>query len=249
MRVQSSEVRTSAKLIIPGFARLLAAKLCFAASKLVTFAARPPHGLWLELTARTQRQSRADSRNDNGKAELFRKIGRQAATNMKLQAQLGNEKHEVEVRLEGDKAFASVDGRTYELEVSEPEKGVFLFKNDGKIAEVFVSPQTGPGEPVFVQTAGRSLEITLIDPKRLRGSSSGSDHADGAAEIRTAMPGKVVRILVEADAAVEKGDGVIVVEAMKMQNELKAPKDGLVKSIRVAEGATVAAGEVLAVIE
>jgi len=71
--VQSSEVRTAAKLIIPGFARLFAAKLCFADSKLFTFAVVPPHGLWLELTARKQRQSRADSRNDNGKAELFRK--------------------------------------------------------------------------------------------------------------------------------------------------------------------------------
>ena len=63
------------------------------------------------------------------------------------------------------------------------------------------------------------------------------------------MPGKVVRIIAEAGAAVQKGDGIIVVEAMKMQNEMKSPKDGVVKEIRVSEGSTVNAGEVLVVIE
>ncbi|MCC7307912.1 MAG: biotin/lipoyl-binding protein [Acidobacteria bacterium] len=168
---------------------------------------------------------------------------------MKLQAQLGNEKHEVEVRRDGNRAFACVDGREYELEVSEPEKGVYLFKNNGKITEVFVSPRPRSDQPVLVQTDGHSLEISLVDPKRLRGSGSGSDHGDGAAEIRTAMPGKVVRIILAAGASVEKGEGVLVVEAMKMQNELKSPRSGMVKDIKVQEGSTVAAGDVLAVIE
>ncbi|MCC6328052.1 MAG: hypothetical protein IT174_06030 [Acidobacteria bacterium] len=168
---------------------------------------------------------------------------------MKLQAQVGDEKHEVEIRREGDQAFACVDGREYELEVSEPEKGVYLFKNNGKITEVFVSPRAKPDQPVLVQTGGHSLAITLIDPKRLRGSGDRADHADGAAELRTAMPGKVVRLLLEAGAEVKKGDGVIVVEAMKMQNELKAPKDGIVKEMKVAEGTTVSAGDLLVVIE
>ena len=63
------------------------------------------------------------------------------------------------------------------------------------------------------------------------------------------MPGKIVRVLVEAGAQVEAGAGVVVVEAMKMQNEMKAPKAGTVVSIDVQEGATVNAGDVLAVIE
>ena len=168
---------------------------------------------------------------------------------MKLRAQVGDEKHEVEIRRDGDSAFACVDGREYELEVSEPEKGVYLFKNNGKIVEVFVSPRATPNEPVLVQTSGHSLEITLIDPKRLRGSGNRSEHGDGAAELRTAMPGKVVRLLCELGAEVKKGDGVIVVEAMKMQNELKAPKDGIVKEIKVAEGTTVSAGDLLVVID
>jgi biotin carboxyl carrier protein len=167
---------------------------------------------------------------------------------MKLEAIVGDEHSKLEIRQDGERLFATVDGREYELEVSQPEPGVFLFKNNEKITEVFVPPST-PGEPVRVQTGGNTFDVRLIDPKRLRGSGSDSEFGDGAAEIRTAMPGKVVRILLEPGAAVEKGDGVVVVEAMKMQNELKAPKAGSVKEIRVAEGSTVGAGEVLAVIE
>ena len=63
------------------------------------------------------------------------------------------------------------------------------------------------------------------------------------------MPGKVVRVLVAAGAKVEAGAGIIVVEAMKMQNEMKAPKSGCVTRIHVKEGATVTAGELLAVVD
>ena len=168
---------------------------------------------------------------------------------MKLQAAIGEEKHEVDIRRDGEKVFARVDDREYELEVSEPEPGVYLFKNNGKITEAFVSPKQTPDRSVQVQIKDNAFEIRLIDPKRLRGSTSGADHGDGAAEIRAAMHGKVMRILLEEGSEVEKGDGVLVVEAMKMQNELKAPKAGTLKQIKVAEGSTVAAGDVLAVIE
>lgn len=168
---------------------------------------------------------------------------------MKLQAELGGEKYEIEIRREGEKVFATVDGRAYDLDFSEPEPGVFLTKNDGKVTELFVSPRKRSSDPFQVQTAGDAYEINIIDPKRLRGSGGGGEHGDGAAEIRTAMPGKVVRLLLESGAEVAKGDGVLVVEAMKMQNELKAPKAGVVKEFKVTEGSTVSAGDVLAVIE
>jgi biotin carboxyl carrier protein len=96
---------------------------------------------------------------------------------------------------------------------------------------------------------GRHYEVALVDPKRLRSAQSqGGDHT-GAAEIVSPMPGKIVRVLVKPGDKVEAGAGVVVVEAMKMQNEMKAPKAGTVVSIEVTEGATVNAGDVLAVIE
>ena len=92
-------------------------------------------------------------------------------------------------------------------------------------------------------------EIKIFDPKRLRGTGAESEQTTGASEIKTAMPGKVVRVLAQVGAEIKQGDGVIIVEAMKMQNEMKSPKDGVIKEIRFAEGATVNAGDVLVIIE
>jgi biotin carboxyl carrier protein len=69
------------------------------------------------------------------------------------------------------------------------------------------------------------------------------------AEIVAQMPGKVVRVHVEVGASVEKGAGVLVVEAMKMQNEMKSPRAGVILSVNVKPGDTVNAGDVLAVLE
>ena len=103
----------------------------------------------------------------------------------------------------------------------------------------------GVGSPVGAQ----AYAVTLTDPKRLRGEQSADASLDGTVKIVAPMPGKVVRVLVEAGAEVEAGAGVVVVEAMKMQNEMKSPKAGKVTSINVTTGATVNAGDVLAVVE
>ncbi len=168
---------------------------------------------------------------------------------MKIQAVISGEKHEVEINRDDRKVTATVDGREYLLDVSEPEKGVYLIKNENNIAEVSVSPRSGSATAFAVSLNGRELEVEIIDPKRLRGAGKADEDAAGKAEIKTAMPGKVVRILVELGAEVAKGDGIVVVEAMKMQNELKAPKDGVITDIRAAEGQTVNAGDVLVVVE
>lgn len=168
---------------------------------------------------------------------------------MKLQAEINGEKHEVEVSRDGRNVTATVDGRRYELDVSEPEKDLYLVKNEGNVSQVFVSPKAKKDSEFDVTIRGQHLDVEIIDPKRLRSAGDNHDHMDGRAEIKTAMPGKVVRILVDVGAEVAKSDGIIVVEAMKMQNELKSPKDGFVKEIRAADGDTVNAGEVLVVIE
>jgi len=168
---------------------------------------------------------------------------------MKLQAQIGDTSHVVEIKREDGRVFAKIDDREYELEVSQPEPNVFLFKEKGKIHEFFVAPRTSPDASVVVSGRHGDVEVKLIDPKRLRGGSAASGATDGTVEIKTMMPGKVVRIIAKPGDKVEKGDAVLVVEAMKMQNDLKTPKPGTVKEIRVEEGATVGAGEILAVIE
>jgi biotin carboxyl carrier protein len=161
---------------------------------------------------------------------------------MKLVVELNGEPREVEFTRNGRTVNATVDGREYVLDASEPEPGIFLLKHDGKVIEAYTDDKS-------VTIAGRTFDTNVIDPKRLRGSAAVGADAHGHAEIRTAMPGKVVRILKASGDAVTKGEGVIVVEAMKMQNELKSPKDGTIGDIKVAEGSTVGAGDVLVVID
>lgn len=168
---------------------------------------------------------------------------------MKLIAELDNEKHEISLKQTGETVSAEIDGRAYELSASEVEPNVYLLKHENKIYQIFVAPNEKRDEFFAVSVGGRDFEIKLIDPKRMRHSAGAGGNTDGAAEIKTAMPGKVVRVLTEAGAEIKAGDGIIVVEAMKMQNEMKSPKDGTVREIRFAEGATVNAGDILAVIE
>ena len=168
---------------------------------------------------------------------------------MKLTAELNDEKYELTLTRTGENVAAEIDGRAYELEAHAVEPNIYLFKHANKIYEIFVAPNANRDAPFLVNTGKNDFEIKLTDPKRMRHAAGANEAAGGAAEIKTAMPGKVVRVLVEAGAAISKGDGVLIVEAMKMQNEMKAPKDGVIKEIRVVEGATVNAGDVLAVIE
>lgn len=162
---------------------------------------------------------------------------------MKLFAELNSEKYQIEIKRNGENVFAKIDEREYELEASEVEPNVWLLKNNNQIHQIYVSPNG------IVNIGNHQLEVNLIDPKRLRGSASSASGAEGKAEIKTAMPGKIVRILVEIGVEVAVGEGVIVVEAMKMQNEMKSPKDGIIKEIRFNEGETVNAGDVLVIIE
>ncbi len=168
---------------------------------------------------------------------------------MKITAELNNEQHEIKLTGNNSNLTAEIDNRTYELEVSEPESNVYLLKYANVIYQIFVSPNEKSSEPFAVNVSNYQFEIKIFDPKRLRATAAANGQTEGASEIKTAMPGKVVRVLVEEGAEIKIGDSVIVVEAMKMQNEMKSPKDGIIKKIRFAEGATVNAGDVLVIIE
>lgn len=105
------------------------------------------------------------------------------------------------------------------------------------------------GQTRCVTLAGRRYECEVRDPRSLRSRRKAADAEHGPRKLLASMPGKVVRVLKAEGATVEAGEGVLVVEAMKMQNELKSPKNGSVKKILVAEGAAVNAGDTLAIVE
>jgi biotin carboxyl carrier protein len=168
---------------------------------------------------------------------------------MKLNAVIGDNQGEIQIREDSGRVFAEIDGRRYDLEVHESGAGGYLLISHGQVYECRVEGRAESGKEIEVIVGTNTYSITLNDPRKLKSATSTSAHGDNAARIIAPMPGKVVRVLVEVGTEVAAGDGILVVEAMKMQNEMKSPKAGKVVALNVAPGATVNGGDVLAVIE
>ena len=135
------------------------------------------------------------------------------------------------------------DGVVVEGEFSVAGNSVLL---NGRSYRVVSNGTRGAGTEIWVN--GSRLSMEVFDPRDLRpGQGVSANH--GRQEIAASMPGKVIRILVAAGETVEEGQGLVVVEAMKMQNEMKSPKSGRVAEVRARPDATVAAGEILIVVE
>jgi biotin carboxyl carrier protein len=135
-----------------------------------------------------------------------------------------------------------VDGVPHHAAVAAVEPNVYSVLIDGRSSDVTID---GDGH---VWVGSTRLSVQIHDPRKWS-RGQGADAAHGAIALKAAMPGKVVAVLVEVGEAIETGKGVLVVEAMKMQNEVKSPKAGTVQAIRVSPGDSVAAGQVLVVIE
>jgi biotin carboxyl carrier protein len=168
---------------------------------------------------------------------------------VRLKVITGEREEELRLKLEDGRVLAEIGDRVYALDARETEPDSYLFFLNANVHECRVEERAGAKDTFDVTVHGRSYEVTIVDPKRLRSGQNSDRHHHGVAEILAPMPGKVVRVQLEAGASVEKGAGVVVVEAMKMQNEMKSPRAGVVVSIKVKPGDTVNAGDVLAVIE
>jgi biotin carboxyl carrier protein len=150
------------------------------------------------------------------------------------------------------KLALTVNGAAHEIDLDhcdaqiiQPEPGVYSVLLGGRSYEARIEEADGR---LVVWIGGHRFEIEVHDPRHWS-RQSGSLRGEGRISVTAPMPGKIVRLLVAAGDTVEAGRGLIVVEAMKMQNEMKAPKAGRVVALTAREGATVAAGEVLATIE
>lgn len=104
-------------------------------------------------------------------------------------------------------------------------------------------------EALEIVVDGIRFQATILDPKRLHADASSSANLTGPSPVLAPMPGKIVRVLVAAGDSVKEGQGVVVIEAMKMQNELKAKKAGIVEEVNVVENQTVNAGDSLLVVQ
>ncbi|HEV2289213.1 MAG TPA: biotin/lipoyl-containing protein [Candidatus Acidoferrales bacterium] len=138
-----------------------------------------------------------------------------------------------------------LDGREVAADLVEVQPGVYSVLIGGQAFEASVTADSTSSR---VMIGEHEFPFEVVDPRRWNRGRRGVAGAEGKQSIIAPMPGKIVRLLVKNEDSVEIGQGLIVVEAMKMQNEIKSPKAGKIERLDVKEGQAVNAGEILAVI-
>lgn len=173
---------------------------------------------------------------------------------MRILLILNGQEHTLEMS-QGDALSCRMDGAAFEAEAAQVESGVYSLLIDGRSFRVRIAPSPGASEGssadsnfYIAQIDGASYTIAVRDPRRWNRSRSALEKT-GRQQITAPMPGKVVRVLVVEGQPVQAGQGLIVVEAMKMQNEIKCHAAGTIEKLLVREGQAVSAGESLLIIE
>ena len=165
---------------------------------------------------------------------------------MRYKAIVSGETVVVELELTPNGIEATVGGRPYTLEVSMIQPGVFWLNWGTRSIEVSV---LDAGEMYSVSIEGHRIPVEILDSRKMLQRSTHQSERGGASEIRSPMPGKIIRVLTEEGADVKNHQGIVVMEAMKMQNEIKSSMAGRVRKIAVIEGETVRAGDLIAIVD
>ena len=166
---------------------------------------------------------------------------------MMLHVEAGGRRRAVEVVRIGDTYLVSIDGRDHEVDVRNID-GTLSLLIGTKSYEISVGPSAGGAMTVHVD--GVPVDVSVSTSRASAGrAADGASEASGPQRVTAPMPGKIVKLLVKAGDRVEPRQGLVVVEAMKMENELRARAAGTVAEVRVVEGASVEAGAILVILE
>ncbi len=175
---------------------------------------------------------------------------------MSFVATMDGKEHKITVEpIDGERYKMTLDGRAYDVDATRMPSQIVSILLEGKSYDVDLERQGKRGDPLdgrmHVRVRGRVLRLDVLDERRKKMKEAQSIKLDmaGAASIDSPMPGKVLKLLAKEGDEVKEGQGIVVVEAMKMENELKTPKAGRVKTIHAKEGETVDAGARLVTIE
>ena len=163
---------------------------------------------------------------------------------MKISAKVGKGVHEVTVERQNGRYRVQVDDVVREVDAHKLDGDFYSLVIDGKSFEISVEPD---GDGYHVRHGAAEQVVRFTDPSR--GAREGFEAGAGLEQIVSVMPGKVVRVLVQEGDRVQAGQGLVVVEAMKMENELPSPKDGVIKKIAVEPGRNVESGTLLIEVE
>ena len=166
---------------------------------------------------------------------------------MKFEILINNTRRIVDLERDANRWRISLDGHLVDADAVEIAPNTYSILLNGKSHEIRVTPT--PAGVLTLQTGPHEFTAEVIDPRAWRGRRQGAIEAEGRQQILAPMPGKIVRVLVQTGETVQAGQGLLVVEAMKMQNEIRSPKSGTVERLLVKEGQPVNAGEILAWID
>jgi biotin carboxyl carrier protein len=160
----------------------------------------------------------------------------------------GGETRSIELKELGEDLYeVTLDGKTVQVDVARSGKTIYSVIEDGKQFEVIIDESGAHGFDVLV--GGQLLHLKAFDERSRLLASTAKATATGPQRVESEMPGKVVKIAAPAGTPVAEGQGVVILEAMKMENEIKSPIDGVIKEVGVAEGQTVESGALLFVVE
>jgi biotin carboxyl carrier protein len=166
---------------------------------------------------------------------------------MKFEVRIAGAIRIVELERNADHWRITLDGQPLDADAVEIAPNTFSILLRGQSHEIRVTPS--PNGTLTLQTGLEEFTAEVLDPRAWSGRRHSALEAEGRQQVVAPMPGKVVRLLVKAGDAVEAGQGLLVVEAMKMQNEIRSPKSGVVERLLAQEGQPVNAGEILAWVE
>jgi biotin carboxyl carrier protein len=163
-------------------------------------------------------------------------------------AKLGEQTYTVEIEETGKSVYRiSVDGNEFLVDGKKTGRTNYSLIVDSRSFEIEVD---NTDDEYRVLVDGRNYRINMVDERRMRiGSAQSGLELQGRQSISVPMPGKIVAVLATEGDTVEKGQGLVIVEAMKMENEVRSPIAGEVKEIKVKPGDTVEGGAVLLIVE
>lgn len=141
----------------------------------------------------------------------------------------------------------TLDGQTVHVDAVKSGRTIYSIIEKGRQFEAMVDEQGEHGFDVLV--SGRVYHLEAVDERTKLLAGSGQSVASGKQTVAADMPGKIVKLYRSVGDAVREGDGVVIVEAMKMENEIPSPIDGIITEVAVREGQTVEAGAPLFVVE
>jgi biotin carboxyl carrier protein len=159
----------------------------------------------------------------------------------------GEETLEIEVSREGSGYCVSIGGRSQVVDLATSNGVLHSLKLEDGRQYMFGYHRDGTKHEVSF--SDRTLIVDLFDPLSMKRQRSGADADGGGSHIRAIMPGRVARINVAPGDAVRRGQGMLILEAMKMENEIVAPRDGIVAELLVNAGQAVENGDELVRLE